>query len=175
MMDRESIVMDPGSLEIPTQRSLTERAGKSFKEIFAKTLMDVACTTWEEWREAVDVTNVTINRLANKSGFSPVQGMLGYSPRIPGTNLSGGFNDHATASRYHAGNLQVQRAINLRRAAATAYHQADCDQALRNALHAGSRKWHHNEVGQIVYYWRKGMQQAKKDNTSFWHGQQRSY
>jgi hypothetical protein len=170
MMDRESIVMDPGSLETPTQRSLTERAGKSFKEIFAKTLMDVACTTWEEWREAVDVTNATINRLTNKSGFSPVQRMLGYSPRIPGTNLSGGFNDHATASRYHAGDLQVQRAINLRRAAATAYHQADCDQALRNALHAGSRKWHHYEVGQTVYYWRKGMQQAKKDNTSFWHG-----
>ena len=39
MMDRKSIVMDPGSLEIPTQRSLTERADKSFKEIFAKTLM----------------------------------------------------------------------------------------------------------------------------------------
>lgn len=170
MMDRESIIMDPGALETPTQRSLTERAGKSFKEVFAKTLMEVACTTWEEWREAVDVTNATINQLINKSGFSPVQRMLGYSPRIPGTNLSGGFNDHATASRYHAGDLQVQRAINLRRAAATAYHQADCDQALRNALHAGSRKWHHYEVGQTVYYWRKGMQQAKKDNTSFWHG-----
>ena len=96
--------------------------------------MEVACTKWDEWREAVDVTNATINRLSNKSGFSPVQRMLGYSPRIPGTNLSGGFNDHSTASRYRAGDLQVQRAVNLRRAAAVAYHQADCNQALYEML-----------------------------------------
>ena len=113
----------------------------------------------------------TINRLSNKSGFSPVQRMLGYSPRIPGTNLSGGFNDHSTASRYRAGDLQVQRAVNLRRAAAVAYHQADCNPSpIRNALHAGTRKWHHYEVRQTVFYWRKGMQRAKQDNTSFWHG-----
>ena len=170
MMDQQSIVLDPGALETPTQRSITERAGKSFKEILSKTLMEVTCTTWEEWHEAVDVTTATINRLANKSGFSPVQRMLGYSPRIPGTNLSGGFNDHATASRYQAGDLQVQRSADLRQAAAIAYHKADCDQALRNALHAGHRKWHHYEVGQTVYYWKKGMQRAKKDNPSFWHG-----
>eukprot|EP00435_Cladocopium_sp_Y103_P068193 s512_g31.t1 len=170
MMDQESIVLDPGALETPTQRSITERAGKTFKEVLSKTLMEVTCTTWDEWHEAVDVTMATINRLANKSGFSPVQRMLGYSPRVPGTNLSGGFNDHATASRYLAGDLQVQRSVQLRQAAAIAYHKADCDQALRNALHAGHRQWHHYEVGQTVYYWKKGMQRAKKDNPSFWHG-----
>lgn len=170
MTDQQAIILDPGSLESPTQRSLTERAGKNFKEILSRTLMEVTCKTWEEWEEAVDIVTATVNRLANKSGFSPVQRMLGYSPRIPGTLLSGGYNDQSTTSRYLAGDQQVQRSMKLREAAAIAYHKADCDQALKNALHAGPRVWHNYEVGQTVYYWKKGMERAKKDNPSFWHG-----
>ena len=170
MTDQEAVILDPGSLESPTQRSLTERAGKNYKEILSRTLMEVTCKTWEEWEEAVDMVTATVNRLPNKSGFSPVQRMLGYSPRIPGTLMSGGRNDHSTTSRYIAGDQQVQRSMKLREAAAIAYHKADCDQALKNALHAGPRAWHHYEVGQTVYYWKKGMERAKKDNPSFWHG-----
>ncbi len=170
MTDQQAVILDPGSLESPTQRSLTERAGKNFKEILSRTLMEITCQTWEEWEEAVDVVTATVNRLANKSGFSPVQRMLGYSPRIPGTLLSGGHNDHSTTSRYLAGDQQVQRSMKLREAAAVAYHKADCDQALKNALHAGPRAWHHYEVGQTVYYWKKGMERAKKDHPAFWHG-----
>ena len=111
MTDQQAIILDPGSLESPTQRSLTERAGKNFKEILSRTLMEVTCKTWEEWEEAVDIVTATVNRLANKSGFSPVQRMLGYSPRIPGTLLSGGYNDQSTTSRYLAGDQQVQRSM----------------------------------------------------------------
>ena len=136
MADQDARTLDPGSLESPTQRSLTERAGKTYKEIFSKILMEVTCNTWDEWQETVDVVTATVNRLANKSGFSPMQRMLGYSPRIPG---SGGFNDHPTASRYATGDRQVQRAVDLRTAAAVAYHKADCEQALRNSVHAGPR------------------------------------
>jgi hypothetical protein len=170
MMDQDAIILDPGSLESPTQRSLTERAGKTYKEVFSRTTMDVACNNWDEWHETVDVVTATINRLTNKSGFSPMQRMLGYNPRIPGSNMSGGFNDVSTASRYEAGDLQVQRSMRLRTAAAIAYHKADCDQALRNSLHAGHRVWHHYEVGQTVYYWKKGMEQPKQDHPYFWHG-----
>ena len=170
MADQHAILLDPGSLESPTQRSLTERAGRTYKEIFSKTLMETTCTNWQEWHETVDIVTATVNRLANKSGFSPMQRMLGYNPRIPGGLLSGGFNDQSTASRYQAGDLQVQRSLDLRRAAAIAYHKADCEQALRNALHAGPRVWHHYEVGQTVYYWKKGMEQGKKNHPYFWHG-----
>ncbi|CAL1135428.1 unnamed protein product [Cladocopium goreaui] len=158
MMDQDAIFLDPGSLESPTQRSLTERAGRTYKEVFSKTLMEVTCNNWDEWHEVVDVVTATINRLANKSGYSPIQRMLGYSPRIPGSLMSGGFNDQSTASRYAAGDLQVQRSVDLRTAAAIAYHKADCEQALRNSLHAGPRVWQHYEVGQTVYYWKKGME-----------------
>eukprot|EP00435_Cladocopium_sp_Y103_P032915 s2710_g8.t1 len=132
--------------------------------------MTVACNTWDEWHEAVDVVTATVNRLANKSGFSPMQRMLGYNPRIPGSLMSGGFNDLSTTSRYEAGDAQVQRSVQLRTAAAIAYHKADCEQALRNSLHAGPRAWHHYEVGQTVYYWKKGMERGKKDHPYFWHG-----
>ena len=170
MMDQDAIFLDPGSLESPTQRSLTERAGRTYKEVFSKTLMEVTCNNWDEWHEVVDVVTATINRLANKSGYSPIQRMLGYSPRIPGSLMSGGFNDQSTASRYAAGDLQVQRSVDLRTAAAIAYHKADCEQALRNSLHAGPRVWQHYEVGQTVYYWKKGMERGKKNHPYFWHG-----
>ena len=169
-MEVDSIFLDPGSLEMPTQRSITERAGRTFKEILSKTLMDVACRDWEHWAEAVDVVTSTVNRLTNKSGYSPVQRMLGYTPRVPGGLMTGGANDLSTSSRALVGDLQVQRAVQLRQAAAIAFHQADASQALRNAVRAGPRKWADYQVGQMVYYWKKGMERAKKDSPAFWHG-----
>ena len=50
-------MLDPGSMEAPTQRGITERAGKTFKEVLSKTLMQTGCTTWDEWRTTVDVVN----------------------------------------------------------------------------------------------------------------------
>ena len=116
------------------------------------------------------MVTATVNRLPNKSGFIPMQRMMGCNPRIPGSIMSGGFNDLSTASRYLAGDAQVQRSVQLRTAASVAYHKTDCDQAIRNALHAGPRAWHHYEVGQTVYYWKKGMERGKKDHPYFWHG-----
>lgn len=135
----DSSYIEPGSLEMPTQRSITERSGKSFKEIFAKALTHYACSSSDEWHELLDITNMTLNRLSNKSGYSPIQRVLGYTPRIPGSTFGGGFNDHATVSRYRLGDAQVQRSNRMRLAASRAYHEADCDQALHAALHAGRR------------------------------------
>jgi hypothetical protein len=105
----------------------------------------------------------------NKSGYSPIQRVLGYSARIPGGALSGGANDLATMS-LRAGDLQVQRAAEMRLAAARAFHEADCSQALKNALHAGPRQRIDYEVGQTVYFWRKGMEGAKKNAPEYWRG-----
>ena len=80
----DSSYIDPGTLEMPTQRSITERAGKTFKETFSKALQHYTCNTKEEWTELVDITNMMCNRLINKSGFSPVQRVLGFTPRLAG-------------------------------------------------------------------------------------------
>ena len=134
----DATYVEPGSLEMPTQRSITERAGKSFKEVFQKTLAQHVCTNRDEWLELVDVTTMVCNRLMNKSGFSPIQRVIGYNPRVPGSQMSGGSNDLSTQSRYRVGDLQVQRSFRMRLAASKAFHEADCEQALRNVLHAGT-------------------------------------
>ena len=170
MAAQNDFALEPGSLEAPTQRGITERAGRTFKEILSKTLMQTGCNSWDEWHEAVDTVSLTINRLTNKSGYSPMQRMIGYNPRLPGSILSGGASDHSTGSRYAAGDAQVQRSLEMRKQAAIAYHEADCNQALRHAIHAGPKKFYDFTAGQTVYFWRKGMSRQKKDSPAYWHG-----
>ena len=80
----DATLIEPSALEMPTQRSITERAGKNFKEVFEKALTHHAVQSEEEWLQLVDITMMTVNRLTNKSGFSPVQRVLGYTPRSQG-------------------------------------------------------------------------------------------
>lgn len=58
----------------------------------------------------------------------------------------------------------------MRLAAAKAFHEADCSQALKNALHAGPRPPREFEPGQLVYFWRKGTDRPKKDSYIYWKG-----
>ena len=95
-MDEQSVFLDPSSLETPEQRGLTERAGRTFKEILAKTLHQVGCEDWTMWDEAVSQVNMTVNRLLNRSGYSPSQRVFGYNPRLPGGLLSGGANPRSS-------------------------------------------------------------------------------
>ena len=168
-VEADSTWLDPSSLEMPTQRSITERAGQAFKTIVEKAMTHYVCQTDEEWKELIDVTNMTCNRLINKSGFSPIQRVLGYNPRVSGGLMTGGYNDWATASR-QGGDLQIQRSQAMRLAAAKAFHEADCSQALRNSLHAGHRPLPNYEVGQMVYFWRKAQHQPKHNGPEYWHG-----
>eukprot|EP00435_Cladocopium_sp_Y103_P027341 s2384_g6.t1 len=165
----DATFIEPSSLEMPTQRSITERAGRSFKEVLSRTMMQLSCNTYEEWINIVDIVNMTCNRLMNKSGFSPIQRVLGYTPRVPGGLMTGGSTDLSIASR-RGGDLQVQRSEEIRLAAAKAFHEADASQSLRNALQGGPRPVRDFEVGQLVYFWRKGTDGPKKNRPSFWRG-----
>jgi hypothetical protein len=89
--------VEPSSLETPTQRGMTERAGQIFKTMLAKAMITHTCESEEEWRELVDVTCVTKNRLASRGGYSPIQRVLSFLPRLPGGLLSEREDDHATA------------------------------------------------------------------------------
>ena len=167
--EMDSTYIEPGALEMPTQRSITERAGKTFKEVFSRACVHYECADHEEWLQLVDTSNMTCNRLLNKSGYSPIQRVLGYSPRIPGGMMTGGGQDLATLS-HSGGDVQIQRAQQMRLAAAKAFHEADCSQALKNALHAGHRPPRDFEPGQLVYFWRKGTDRPKKDSYIYWKG-----
>ena len=167
--EMDSTYIEPGALEMPTQRSITERAGKTYKEVFSRACVHYECNDHEEWLQLVVIANMTCNRLLNKPGYSPIQRVLGYSPRIPGGLVSGGGQDLATMS-HSGGDVQIQRAQQMRLAAAKAFHEADCSQALKNALHAGPRPPREFEPGQLVYFWRKGTDRPKKDSYIYWKG-----
>ncbi|CAE7259161.1 RE1, partial [Symbiodinium sp. CCMP2456] len=160
----------PGALEAPTQRGLTERAGGVFKDILYKAMMTYKCNSTEEWRELVDVACMTRNRLLLRAGYSPIQRVIGYSPRLPGGLLTGTEMDQGVASLRQAGDVGVAKATQMRKAAALAFHEADCDQALRAAALAGPRRHHNFEVGQAAFFWRRGAGTTKKDRESYWAG-----
>ena len=73
----DETLVELSALEMPIQRSITERAGKTLKEILVKAMDNYAVQSDLEWRDLVDIVNMTVNRLTNKSGFSPCN----FSPR----------------------------------------------------------------------------------------------
>ena len=168
--ERDGSEVVPGPLEAPTQRGLTERAGGIFKDLLYKAMATYPCSNLAEWKELVDITCMTRNRLLLRAGYSPIQRVMGYTPRLPGGLLSGGENDIAAADLQRIGDLDASRAMRMRKAAACAFHEADCDQALRAAALAGRRKFQNFEVGQLVYYWRRGAGTTKNPRQSYWTG-----
>ena len=50
----------------------------------------------------------------------------------------------------------ANRAMRMRKATATVFHEADCDQALRTAALAGRRTHQNIKVGQVICFWRRG-------------------
>ena len=133
-------------------------------------MMTYPCANHEDWKELVDTTCMTRNRLLLRAGYSPIQRVIGYTPRLPGGLLTGTDFDQGTASLRQAGDLDVQKATAMRKSAAIAFHEADCDQALRAAALAGPRKHRNFEVGQAVYFWRRGAGTTKRARNAYWAG-----
>ena len=79
------------------QRGLTERAGGLFKELLYKAMATYSCSNLKEWQELVDVICMVRNRLLLRGGYSPIQRVLGFIPRLPGGLLTGGEHDIAVA------------------------------------------------------------------------------
>ena len=160
----------PSSLETPEQRGLVERQGQLFKTMFAKTLEEINCENWDQWHQTIDIVCCTKNRLLSRGGFSPAQRVFGYQQRIPGGLMSEGEGDLAVQSLAASGDVTVARAMDIRRAASIAFHEIDCQQAVRAAATHGPRPHYNYETGQAVYFWRRGTDPARRSANYFWHG-----
>jgi len=90
--------VDPASLESPTQNAITERSGKTVQIMVGKTGEQVGCEDREDLERILDECMLQKNRLMTTSGFSPMQRVLGYQPKMPGGILTGGQNDLANIS-----------------------------------------------------------------------------
>ncbi len=98
--------VDPSSVESPYQRGITERAGKTFKLMLSKAMETYVCNTHQEWCELVDIIAMQKNRLLMQNGFSPIQRVIGYSPKIPGGLLSGNPSNRRFEEHIRLGETQ---------------------------------------------------------------------
>jgi hypothetical protein len=154
--EEDGSILVYSSLESPTQRGVTERAGGAFKQMLAKALGDFQPQDKEEFLHLLDTVTMMKNRLQVQSGYSPVQRVLGYTPRLPGGVLSGDVENMHAHSKLLAGDVGQQRREAMRTAAGKAYFEADCSAALKRAIASGPRPQATFEVGQKVYYWKSG-------------------
>ena len=135
--ETDGTFVDPSSVESPYQRGMTERAGKTFKMMLSKAMETYVCSSEMEWRELVDVVNMQKNRLLLKSGYSPIQRVIGYAPRIPGGLLTGGADNRSQPEHVRIGDEGARKSMEMRKAASLAFHEADCSEAFRRAISAG--------------------------------------
>eukprot|EP00435_Cladocopium_sp_Y103_P050254 s2395_g15.t1 len=162
--------IDPSSVESPYQRGITERAGKTFKVMLSKAMQTYECQNRAEWRELVDIVNYQKNRLLMRNGYSPIQRVIGYSPRLPGGMMSGDAANRSVHDKERLGDRGVVRAMQMRKAAALAFHSTECEDALRRALASGPRPFTDFEIGEAVYFWRVGQGAARQPAPAYWHG-----
>ena len=162
--------IDPSSVESPFQRGITERNGKTFKLMLSKAMERHVCKDHREWEELVDVVVFQKNRLLMRNGFSPIQRVIGFTPKIPGGLLSGDASNRSFPDKVRLGDEGVVRAMKMRKAASIAFHQTECEDALRRAISSGPRPFQNFEVGEVVYFWRVGQGSTRKPAPTYWHG-----
>eukprot|EP00435_Cladocopium_sp_Y103_P033184 s4126_g8.t1 len=60
--------------------------------------------------------------------------------------------------------------MQMRKAAALAFHSTECEDALRRALASGPRPFTDFEIGEAVYFWRVGQGAQRQPAPAYWHG-----
>ena len=134
------------------------------KLMLLKAMEEYNCSTKAEWEDLLDVVNMMKNRLMIRNGYSPIQRVLGYAPRIPGGLVSSDMDDHALPSQVRLGDRSAEKGMLMRQAAAKVFMEADCSEALRRAIASGPRHDQEFDIGEIVYFYRMGPDKARKFN-----------
>ena len=103
------------------------------------------------------------NRYMNRSGYSPIQRVFGFSTRLPSSLLS---DDAIDPAYLHVDPIQdFQRAETLRQAALRAWATLDSSERITKALKSRHRKTETYTEGQLVYVWRQ-----PRVGGGRWHG-----
>eukprot|EP00435_Cladocopium_sp_Y103_P070350 s367_g35.t1 len=173
--------VDPSSLESPTQNSITEREGGSFKTMFNKASLDYGRTDdVGEIQELLETVVMCKNRLTHRGGYSAIHRVFGYTPSMPGDVL---FSREQEDNLQHhdmleLGDVTLQRQQKMRECAGRAFFSAECAAAIRRAVSSGPRTTENFEVGQLVYFWSRGQfnkvgvhhSATRRPNHAFWNG-----
>eukprot|EP00435_Cladocopium_sp_Y103_P044561 s170_g12.t1 len=128
--------VDPSSLESPTQNSITEREGGSFKTMFNKASLDYGRT--DDLGEILELLETVVmykNRLTHRGGYSAIHRVFGYTPSMPGDVLMS--REQEDNLQHHdmisLGDVTLQRQQRMRECAGKAFFASECATAIRRA------------------------------------------
>ena len=153
----------PTDARAPWQNGRTERAGKEWKRQFTIARRKEAPTNDSEYQTLGLLCCSIRNRYNNRSGFSPMQRVFGFTHRLPNSLLS----DDPIDPQYLSENplSDFQRSEALRRAATKAWISLDSKVRLAKVLRARHRIPENFVEGQLVFVWRQPRVGAGR-----WHG-----
>lgn len=152
--------------ESPWSNGLCEKHGGLWKSIFYKAAEDCQPRSRCEFNELFDKVTQSKNSMMRKHGFSPYQHVFGCDLRIPQTILEEGCENVPYMSGVIHGVESYQRSQQIRQAARKALVAQDDEDRLRAAtLHRTREIQRDFEVGDFVFFWRKG-----QDQKGSWRG-----
>eukprot|EP00971_Amphidinium_carterae_P291425 5785768-Amphidinium_carterae.2 len=139
-------------VESPWLNGRTERAHSELRHQIELMLMEVVPQNDEEWLSVVASARAARNASHNEKGFSPIQRVIGSTPRLAGELCVDGWPD-----AIYEGPLQaMRRSSDIRHAANRAYLKQQHRSRLRVAMRTRHRK---PDVpltpGMRVWVWRK--------------------
>ena len=138
----------------PWQASRTEKAGHLFKQKLELLMDTVSAQSWDEFLQCCKETCVARNRYFHRSGFSPYQRAFGYQPRMPASLTSDDALDPCLVAA--SATNDVQRAWDIRAAAAQAWLKSMDEETIKRSLKTPSRTSDLKPLdgGDWVYVWR---------------------
>lgn len=131
---------DMSSLESPTQKSITEREGGSFKTMFNKASLDYGTTSDpDEVFKLIDTVCLCENRLCHRGGYPANQKVFGFSAAVSGDVLmSRDEEDNLTHhSMIEMRGVTLQKQAIMRECAGPAFFSTECASAIRRAVASG--------------------------------------
>eukprot|EP00435_Cladocopium_sp_Y103_P058473 s1160_g20.t1 len=161
-------------LESPWQNGKCERAGGLWKEVWAKTVIDVDVSTLADAITAASIVTQTRNAFPRPNGYSPNQWVLGHpETRLPGSLLDSDESQQLevleAAENPHS---EMARTLAIREAARVAQIRLDSDSRVRRALLRQSTPTRGPyPIGSYVYFYRRQPQQRQQDGRPYnWYG-----
>eukprot|EP00971_Amphidinium_carterae_P104075 2061131-Amphidinium_carterae.1 len=139
-------------VESPWLNGRTERAHQELRNQIELMLLEIVPQSDDEWLALVASATAAWNSCHNEKGFSPVQRVLGTSPRIAGELCVDGWPDSV-----YEGPLQaMRRAADIRHTATRAFLEQQHRSRLRTALRTRHRVPDAPMLpGMRVWVWRK--------------------
>ena len=159
-------------LEAPWRNGKTERAGKDWREDYYKMTQDCPeAQTWTDFEEDCDAVNQARASKINDSGKSAYQRVFGTNPpQMEDAVLESGGADLGVVSRQQIRELAQERSMTMRRIALQASLALDHKRRWKRALHHAAKPYKGElHVGQLLWFWRRGANAAKRPTSASWH------